>query len=474
MNDFPNMPIRVPAGSARSALLAAAVSGLALCAQAVGAAPTAPPLDEQVRRIIDSPAASKAPGCVVGLFQDGKAVTQVAAGHADVANGKPLSADTQFYAASLSKQFTALAAIRLAEQGRLDLDADIRRYIPEFPDYGTAVTARMLMHHSAGLRDWLHLARFAGTSAASLDKKAALDLVLRQSAPNYEPGTRYLYSNSGYLVLAEIVERVAGEPFPRHLERTLLRPLGMTNSFFMDGKRPESALLAHGYVGRAGKYQFRNNYPTISGSGGLITSLADLAKFEAAMAGDSAVISSAARKLRLQPGLLTGGVPATDPAKGLTYAGGVTVGRPDGQLMVRHGGSADGFTGLYVRYPEERRATILLCNQGGLDLDAKARAIDAARGDAAPGAHVLANGEQRTYYLPEVARYYRVEAGEGEIQVGNSATADQFDGSPQRYALSDEGDYRSGQYSVRFLDKGRTLVLSSGRASGVRGSEVGR
>lgn len=458
--------------TSRAAALAAAASILAIGAQGSAAAAD-PSLAEQVRRIIDSPVASKGPGCVAGVFQDGKPVLETAAGYADIAQGRPLSSATQFYAASLSKQFTALAAIRLAEQGKLDLDSSIRRYIPEFPDYGAAITPRMLMHHSSGLRDWLHLATLSGTTASNLDKNAALALVLRQRAPNFEPGTRYLYSNSGYLLLAEIVERVSGEPFPRHLERTLLRPLGMTSSFFMDGKRPEGPLMAHGYVERGGAYQFRDNYPRISGSGGLITTLSDLGRFEAAMAGGGAIVTPFARKLLLEPGMLAGGVPAVDGAKGLVYGGGVAVGRPEGRLIVRHGGSADGFTNLYVRYPEQQRATILLCNQGGLELDPKARAIDAAAfAEPDANAYVPATGEQRTYYLPDVARYYRVVGGEGEISVSIGTASDQFAAPPRQYALSDGSDYRSGQYSIRLLDGGRSLVISSPRASGVKGTEV--
>lgn len=459
--------------AARSATLAAAASILLVSGHGSAAAAADASLSEQVRRIIESPTGSKGPGCVVGVFQDGKPVIETAAGHADIARGRLLSSATQFYAASLSKQFTALAAIRLAEQGRLDLDASIRSYIREFPDYGAAITARMLMHHSSGLRDWLHLATLSGSSASNLDRNAALTLVIRQGAPNFEPGTRYLYSNSGYLVLAEIVERVSGEPFPRHLERTLLRPLGMTSSFFMDGKKPESPSLAHGYVERGGEYQFRDNYPRISGSGGLITTLSDLARFEAAMVGDGAIVTPFARRLLLEPGMLAGGIPAVDGAKGLVYGGGVAVGRPDGRLVVRHGGSADGFTNLYVRYPEQRRATILLCNQGGLELDPKASAIEAAAfADPEADLHRLASGEQRIYYLPDVERYYRVIGGDREISVSIGGAPDQFRAPPRRYALSDGSYYRSGQYSIRFLDDGRSLVVSSTRASGIKGAEV--
>lgn len=447
--------------------LAAAISWMAVGAHAAPAGG----LSDEVHRIIGSSQASKAPGCAAGLYQDGKAVLETAAGYADIAGGKPLTPDTQFYAASLSKQFTALTAIRLVEAGRLDLDQDIRRYIPRFPDYGTPVTARMLMHHSSGLRDWLHLARFAGTAAASLDKRSALELVLRQRAPNFEPGTRYLYSNSGYLLLAEIVERVSGEPFARHAERTLLRPLGMANSFFMDGTKPESPTLAHGYVGADGTYRLRDNYPRISGSGGLITTLADLARFEAALAGESVVVTPFARKLLLEPGLLKGSVPAVDAGKGLVYGGGVAVGRPDGRLVVRHGGSADGFTNLYVRYPEQGRAIILLCNQGGLELDVKASAIDAA---ASPETqtYLFRSGEQRTYHVPEVDRYYQVVAGDRAIEVSIGESAESF-GTARTYTLQG-AEYLSGTYALSFAEGGRVLTISSSRATGLRGTEVDR
>lgn len=151
----------------------------------------------------------------------------------------PLDGDTLIYAASISKQFTALAAATLATQGKIDLDADIRTYLPELPHYEIPVTTRMLMHHTSGIRDSLTLLFLAGfTGLEGVTKARALDLLLRQKATNFTPGTDWNYSNGGYLLLAEIVERVSGKPFADYVGTAILKPLGMKSSFFMSDAAP--------------------------------------------------------------------------------------------------------------------------------------------------------------------------------------------------------------------------------------------
>ncbi len=228
----------------------------ALCMSAltpvVAAQPAHPAQAEAIRAIIDVPNPQSSPGCVAGIVQNGKTVSLQASGAADIATHRPLDPDTLLYAASVSKQFTAILIATLVEQKKITLDDDIRKWLPELPAYETPVTVRMLLHHTSGIRDSLDLLRLSGVlSFSKVPRKSALQLLYRQSNTNFRPGTQYKYSNGGYLLLSEIVERAAGMPFARFGQQTIFGPLGMKHSFFLADAPPTVANVAHGYP-RAG------------------------------------------------------------------------------------------------------------------------------------------------------------------------------------------------------------------------------
>src|SRR5262245_35537457 len=222
---------------------------------------------ERLRSIVAYTEHEIAPGCAIGVFRGGKPDVLTAAGYADLEQRRPIDADTLFYAASVSKQFTALAVAKLVEAGKLSLDDDARRYLPELPQYQVPITIGMLLHHTAGIRDSLGLLTLAGMGTADKNsKEAVLQLVLRQQTTNFLPGSAYSYSNGGYLLLAEIVAKVSGMPFAAYAKRAVLDPIGMKSSFFLDG--PPAALpnMAHGYVLANNKFEIRDTYPRFSGS----------------------------------------------------------------------------------------------------------------------------------------------------------------------------------------------------------------
>jgi CubicO group peptidase (beta-lactamase class C family) len=175
------------------------------------------------------------PGCALGVIRDGNFIYRKGYGAASLELGVPLSSQSVFYMGSVSKQFTAASVVLAAEQGFLSLDDNIRKYIPELPDYGQPITLRQMLHHTSGFRDVLGLLEFSGRSALDLHPTSELlDLVARQKALNYNPGAEYLYSNTNYFLLAEVIKRSTKKPLSVFAAENIFQPLGMTHTLFYD------------------------------------------------------------------------------------------------------------------------------------------------------------------------------------------------------------------------------------------------
>lgn len=360
---------------------------------------------DPVQAVLGAAGDVSAPGCALGIFRNGKLSRFASSGAADVAAGRPMNADTQFYAASVSKQFTTLAAMQLVEKGKLGLDDDIRTYLPELPDYGRKVSVQMLMNHTAGIRDSLELLAFAGhADVAAASRKEALALTLAQTATKFEPGTRYDYSNGGYLLLSEIIERLSGEPFAAYVNRAVLKPMGMSRSFVMEGARSKDANIARGYATTDGKMALADSYPLFGGSGGLITTINDLAKYDRDIDSGHKVWTPAIRKLMLEPGHLNDGSPVRPAERSYqAYASGVIVG-PD---WFWHTGGARGFKTIYARLPDKRVGMGLLCNNGDINPAQHLNTVVAALGEGLPElvpppGGALADGVYRSPDLPVI------------------------------------------------------------------------
>ena len=178
------------------------------------------------------------PGCAVGVARAGTLVYGRGYGMGQMDHGIPLSERSVFYLASVAKQFAAAAVVIAAHEGHLSLDDEVRRHIPEFPDYGQgAVTVRHLVHHTGGVRDYLTLMSLAGTPYENiLTDEAMLGLITRQKELNFAPGSEHLYSNSGYVLMAEIVKRATGRSLREYADEKIFRPLGMTGTHFHDDR----------------------------------------------------------------------------------------------------------------------------------------------------------------------------------------------------------------------------------------------
>ncbi len=175
------------------------------------------------------------PGCAVGISRDGKPEYVRGYGMSNLEYGIAIGPESIFHVASISKQFTAFAIELLAREGKLSLDDDVRKHLPELPDYGRRITVAHLIHHTSGLRDQWSLLDLAGWRDDDLiTEEDVLRIVSRQRALNFEPGAEYLYSNTGYTLLAVIVRRVSGESLRAFAEARIFKPLGMTSTHFHD------------------------------------------------------------------------------------------------------------------------------------------------------------------------------------------------------------------------------------------------
>jgi CubicO group peptidase (beta-lactamase class C family) len=261
-----------------------------------------------------------------------------------------------FYLASVSKQVTAFSVALAAQEGKLSLDDDVRKYIPELPDYGTRVTIRQLIHHTSGVRDYLTLIPLAGRHADDqLTDAALLALITRQKALNFTPGDEYLYSNTGYVLLAEIVKRATGQTLAAYADAKIFQPLGMNDTHFHDDASVIVPRRVIGYARTPAGWRLNHWFSFDKvGDGGLYSTIEDLAKWDANFYSGQ-VGGSTLRAQILQRGVLSKGDKTS-------YAFGLTITSYRGLPVVEHGGSLTGFRTGLTRFPDQRFTAIVLCN----------------------------------------------------------------------------------------------------------------
>ncbi len=301
------------------------------------------------------------PGCAVGVIRDGELVFARGYGLANLEHELPITPRTVFDIGSTSKQFTAACIGLLEQDGLLSADDDVRKWVPELPDYGARITLRHLLHHTSGLRDYLELFLFAGRKSEDWTTGAqALAMLARQRALNFQPGEEHLYSNSGYFLLSIVVERVSGKSLALFAKERIFEPLGMHDSHFHDDHTLVVARRATGYAPRAGdRFGIDMSDFEQTGDGGVMTTIEDLARwdgnFESHRVGGEALQSFLHARGRLNDG--------TE----LTYAAGLAVDTFRGLARVSHGGSWAGYRAQLMRFPEQRFSVLCLANLGSID-----------------------------------------------------------------------------------------------------------
>ena len=210
-----------------------------LLVSCLSTAQTLPPdVTKQVDKVFEKWDKPDSPGCALGVYKDGQIVYKRGYGVADLNDDVPITPATVFHVASMSKQFTAASIVLLAQQGKLSLDDDVRKYIPELPDFGERITIRHLVHHTSGLRDQWNLLELAGWrySLDLITDDDVMSVMTREKDLNFKPGDKHVYCNTGYTLMGLIVKRVSGISLREFTTKNIFEPLGMTHTCNSDIK----------------------------------------------------------------------------------------------------------------------------------------------------------------------------------------------------------------------------------------------
>jgi len=323
-----------------------------------------------VNRVFAAWSATDGPGCAVGVARDGAVVFQNGYGMANLELDVPITPSSIFHVASVSKQFTAAAVMLLARDGRLSLDDDVRKYLPELPDYGHRITLRHLLTHTSGVRDqWDLLAMARGRFEENrITEDDVLEIVRRQKALNFVPGIEYLYSNTGYTLAAVVVRRVSGKSLREFAGERIFQPLGMHSTHFHDDYTMIVKGRAAGYARQPGG-GWRVSLPNYDtyGATSLFTTVGDLLRWDANLArprvGDAAMVAEMLASATLAGGDTTG------------YGLGMVTEVYRGARLVGHSGGDAGYRTYLGRFPEHGLAVAVLCNAAAANPVALARSV---------------------------------------------------------------------------------------------------
>jgi CubicO group peptidase (beta-lactamase class C family) len=313
--------------------------------------------DAQVDAIFAPWNRTDSPGCALAVLQGGRIVYEHGYGMADLSHEAVITPRTPFHVASVSKQFTAAAILQLAQQRRLSLDDEIQKYLPELHDFGVPITIRNLLHHTSGLRDQWDLLDLAGYrySLDLITDEDVMSLVLKQRELNFPPGSKYMYSNTGYTLAGQIIKRVSGESLRAFTTKYIFEPLGMANTHFRDDHAEVTKGEALSYKRmRDGTYRLSvTNFDTV-GATSLYTTVEDLAKwdenFYAPTFGGPDFAQSMTRTDKLSTGASN------------YYAMGLMLLQYRGLPIVEHGGADAGYRANILRFPEQHFSVIALCS----------------------------------------------------------------------------------------------------------------
>jgi CubicO group peptidase (beta-lactamase class C family) len=371
------------------------------------------------------------PGCALGIYQNGQIVYKHGYGMANLNDDVPITPATVFHVASMSKQFTAASILLLGQQGKLSLDDDVHKYIPELPDFGERITLRHLLHHTSGIRDQWSLLELAGWrySQDLITDDDVMSVLVRQQALNFKPGEKYTYSNSGFTLLAIVVKRVSGLSLREFTTKNIFEPLGMTHTHFRDDHEEVIKHDALGYEQDGKDKPFRmslTNFDT-TGATSLHTTVEDLQlwdeNFYHPRVGGPALIQQMLERGKLNSGELQ------------DYASGLQIGAYKGLPTVDHGGADAGYRSDLIRFPEQHFSTAVLCNFADTNPGSLSRQVadivlakdlkdpaPAAAKDSANVAPAPMSPEQMaaiagTYWEREKDEFARLQLKDGKLQI---------------------------------------------------------
>jgi CubicO group peptidase (beta-lactamase class C family) len=309
-----------------------------------------------VDRLFERWRGSNTPGCAVGVTRRGRIVLERGYGMANLETATPITPATIFHAASLAKQITAMAVMLLIQDGKLSLDDDVRKHVPELPDYGTPITVRHLLTHTSGLRDFFEMlilarGRFEEERITHADM---MDIVGRQKALNFTPGTEYLYNNTGYALLAVVVQRASGRPLRDFAAERIFAPLGMARTSFRDDFTTLVPGRASGYAARDSSWRASAPNYDVYGPTNLLTTVGDMLKwaanYDSTRVGNGAIVRQMSTSAVLANGDST------------NYGFGLSLANDRGARVEEHEGSDPGFRAYLGRYTDHGLAVAVLCN----------------------------------------------------------------------------------------------------------------
>ena len=342
----------------RSPLLVPAAISFLLSSSIIAQTPPPAPenLPAKVDALFQKMDSTASPGCALSVMKDGKIVYERGYGMADLDHNVSITPTTVFHVASMSKQFTAASILLLEQQGRLSLDDPARKYIPELPDFGKPITIRELMHHTSGLRDQWDLLDLSGWrySLDLITNKDVLYVVSHQKDLNFPPGSKFLYSNTGFTLLGEIVKRVSGLSLREFTTTNIFQPLGMKNTHFRDDHAEIVKNIAYGYAPDKDTFKLSvTNFDTV-GATSLITTVEDLALWDENFYSLRVGGPGLTRQM-LERGKLNNG-------EQIDYASGLFIGTDRGLNTVDHGGADAGYRADMIRFPDHHFSAACLCN----------------------------------------------------------------------------------------------------------------
>lgn len=312
---------------------------------------------DRVDSVFEGMATATTPGCALSVMEGGKPIYAQGYGMANLEYDIPITPTSVFHVASVSKQFTTFAVSLLVAEGKVSWEDDIREYVPEVPDFGETITLRHLANHTSGIRDQWNLLAMAGWrfEADVITQDDVLEITSRQEALNFPVGAEYLYSNTGFTLLAVVVERVSGQTLKEFTQERVFEPLGMAGTHFHDDHNTIVPNRAYAYAPlREGGYRISIPDFDVVGATSLHTTAQDMAhwdrNFYTGEVGGEALVSALHRR-----GILRSG-------DTINYALGLSHGRYRGLATVGHGGSDAGYRSNFLRFPDQETSIAVLCN----------------------------------------------------------------------------------------------------------------
>lgn len=345
-------------------LLGLAFATLSVSAQVSGS---------QIDAVFSALKSSNAPGAAVLVVHNGRPVFRRGYGVTDLRTERAITSQTNFRLASFTKQFTATCVMLLVRDGKLHYDDHLTDIFPEFPPYGNAITVRNLLNHTSGLPDYeeLLMKQYSGTPEDTIPQildAGVLKLLEQQAAGKFPPGSKWQYSNSGYAVLAMVVEKVSGKPFGQFLHDRIFVPLKMNHTLAYEKGKNEVSRRAYGHSKEKGAWRETDQSPTsaVLGDGGIYTSIDDLVNWDRALR-EHTLLSEAEMQPALTPVQPTNGPAKFESGPPVNYGFGWFLDPYQGHRRMSHDGGTIGFRTTIERFPDDKLTVIVLANRADLD-----------------------------------------------------------------------------------------------------------